>query len=93
MPYYVVKQLTAAAIFHYHVKLLFGFNNLIELNDVWMSDLLENFDFPGDPFNVLLIIDLVLLKNLDGYFFNGKSVLNQFDLSESTLAEMLACNF
>ena len=30
-----------------------------------MANLFENFDLPGDSFNVLLVVDLLLLKNFD----------------------------
>lgn len=89
----VVKQLAAAAVFHDHVELLFGFNNLVKLNDVRMSDLLQNFDFSRDSFDILLIIDLVLLQDFDGHFLARKRMLAQLDLSKSSLAEMLACIF
>ena len=93
MPDDVVKQLAAAAIFHDNVELFFGFNNLVELNDVWMSDLLQNFDFSRDSFDVLLIVDLVFLQNFNGDFLTGERVLAQLDLSKSSLAQMLACIF
>ena len=38
---------------------------LVELNHVWVTDLLENFDLPCDSFNVLLIVDLLFLQNFD----------------------------
>ena len=62
----VVEQLTAAAVLHDHVELLFSFNNLVELNDVGVTHLLENLDFPGDSLDVLLIVDLVFLEDLNG---------------------------
>ena len=32
-----------------------------------MADLFENFDLSCDSFNVLLVVDLLLLKNFDGH--------------------------
>jgi hypothetical protein len=58
-----------------------------------MSDLLQNFDFSRDSFDILLIIDLVLLQDFDGHFLARKRMLAQLDLSKSSLAEMLACIF
>ena len=58
-----------------------------------MSDFLEDFDLPGDPLNVFLIVDLVFLQNFNGDFLTGERVLAQLDLSKSSLAQMLACIF
>lgn len=56
-----------------------------------MTDLLQNFDFSRDSLYILLIVDLVFLENLNGYFFACKRMLTQLDLSESSLAKMLSC--
>lgn len=32
-----------------------------------MADLFENFNLSSDSFNVLLVVDLLLLKNFDGH--------------------------
>ena len=61
----VVEQLTATAVLHDHVELLFSFNNLVKLNYVGVTHLLENLDFPGDSLDVLLIVDLVFLEDLN----------------------------
>lgn len=39
---------------------------LIELDHVWVTDFLKNFDLASDALNILLIIDLLLLKDFDG---------------------------
>lgn len=93
MPHNIIKQLSATAVLHDHVQLLFSFNYLIKLNHIRVSDLLEDFDLPRDSFDVLLIINLVFLQNLDGYFLTCERMLAQLDLSESSLAQMLACKF
>ena len=38
---------------------------LVELDDVGVTNFLEDFDFPSDSLNVLLIVDLLLLENFD----------------------------
>ena len=86
----VVEQLSAAAILHDHVKLFFSFNYLRELNDIWVSYLLEDFDFPSDSLDIFLIVDLVLLQNFDCHFFTSESMLAKLDLSKGSLAKMLA---
>ena len=71
----VVEQLAAAAILHDHVELFFSFNYLVELYDIWVSDLLEDFDFSGDSLDVFLIVDFVFLEDFDGHFFASQRVL------------------
>ena len=39
---------------------------LIELDDIRVANLLQNFDFSGNPLNVLLVVDLFLLENFHG---------------------------
>lgn len=75
MPDDVVEQLATTAILHDHVKLFFSFNYLIELDDVWVSDLLEDFDFPCDSLDVFLVVDFVFLEDFDGDLFACQRVL------------------
>ena len=65
MPDDVVKQFSTITVLHDHIKLFFGFDDLIELNDIWMPDFLENFYLSSNTFHILLIVDFVLLENLD----------------------------
>jgi len=39
---------------------------LVELDDVGMPDLLEDFDLSRDPLYVLLVFDFLLFENLNG---------------------------
>lgn len=59
MPHDVVEELTTVAILHDHVELFFGLNDLVKLDYVWMSDLLQDFDLSGDTLDILLIMDLI----------------------------------
>ena len=36
-----------------------------------MANLLQNFNLPRDPFNVLLVVDLFFLKNFDSYLIES----------------------
>ena len=90
MSHNVVEQLAPIAILHDHVELFFSFNYFVKLNHIWVSDLLENFDFSCDSLHVFLIIDFVFLEDFDGYFLAGQRVLAELDLSEGSLAKMLA---
>ena len=55
-----------------------------------MSNFLQDFDFPGDSFYIFLVIDLVFLKDFDGYLLASKRMLAELYLSKSTLTKMLA---
>lgn len=39
----------------------------VELDDVGVSNFLQDFDFPSDPFHVLLVVDFLFLKDFDGH--------------------------
>lgn len=71
-----VEELTTVSVFHDHEQLLIGFNNLqeksafefsylVELNDVGVADLFENLNLASDAFNVLLVVNLLLLQDFD----------------------------
>ena len=47
-----------------------GATYLVELDYVGMSNFLKNFDFPGDAFYILLVVDFLLLENFDGHLDN-----------------------
>jgi hypothetical protein len=66
MPHDVVEELSPVAVLHDHVKLFFGLNDLVELNYIRMSDLLQNFDFSRNALHIFLIMDLVLFENFNG---------------------------
>ena len=66
MPDDVIKQFSTITVLHDHIKLFFSFDDLIELNNIWMPDFLENFYLSSNTFHILLIVDFVLLENLDG---------------------------
>ena len=59
MPDNEVKQFAAVGIFHNHEELLISFYDLVELNYVWMSDLLEDLDLACDPLYILLVVNFV----------------------------------
>ena len=40
--------------------------HFVKLDDVRVSNFLEDLDFPGDSFDVLLVIDFLFLKNFYG---------------------------
>jgi len=71
----VIEQLAGVRVLHNEVELALRLDDLVQLNYSGVSDLLQNFDFSSDSFNVHLILDLALLK-----YFNGDLLLrNRLD--------------
>lgn len=66
MPDNIVEELTSIAVLHDHVELLFGLDDFIELNDVWMPDLFQDFDFSRNPLHILLIVNFIFFEDFDG---------------------------
>ena len=42
------------------------FTYFVELDDVRVANLLQNFNLPRNSLNVLLVVDLFFLKDFDG---------------------------
>ena len=61
MPNDVVEQFSSIAVLHDHVQFFLRLDDLIELDDVGVSDLLQDLYFPRNSLNIPLIVDLVLL--------------------------------
>lgn len=55
-----------------------------------MMQHLENADFPSDPLNVGLIVDLFFFESFDGNLNTSGHVRGDSDLSEGALADCLA---
>lgn len=62
--YYVVKQLSPTRILHDQIKLLRCLNDLIELDDVWVPDELQDVDFSRHSLHITHILNLILLEYL-----------------------------
>ena len=65
-------------------------DDLIQLNDVRMPDQLQNLNLPRNPLNIALIVDLVLLKDLDGHLLPSRDVDAQLHFPEGSLAQPVA---
>jgi hypothetical protein len=70
----VVKKLAALGIFHNQVQLLLGFDDLVELDDLRVSDDLQNVDLSGHALHICNVTDLGLFEDLDGDFLSGGEV-------------------
>lgn len=64
--YDIVEELTATGILHDEIQLLRGLDNLVKLNNVRVTDHLQNVDFPGDAFDIINVLNFVFFKNFDG---------------------------
>ena len=84
--YYVVEKLAALSIFHNQVQLFLGLDDLVELDDLGVSDYLQNMDLSGHALHIGDITDLGLLEDLDGNFLSGGEVSPQFHLAEGALS-------
>lgn len=63
----VVKQFTTRGVFHDQKQLSGSFNDFIQLDYVRVTHYLEDMDLPHDSGDITLVLDLLLLKYLDGY--------------------------
>jgi len=50
-----------------------GWTYLVELDDVGVAHLLQNFDLAGDALNVFLVVDLLFLQDFDGHLRDKKA--------------------
>lgn len=87
--HYVVEELAPVGVLHYEKELPVCFNDLIELDDVWVSNYLQNLDLSRHALNVCLVRDLVLLQNFDGHALPCQGVSPQSHFPKRPLAERL----
>ena len=86
----VVEKFATWSVLHDEKQLPAGFNDLVELDDVRVSDNLENLNFSHDSRNICLLLDFVLLKNLYGHLFMSDLVNSQSHFTKSTLPDGFA---
>lgn len=58
---YEIKQLSIATMLHNQVKLRLSFNDFIKLNDVRVTNNLQNVNLSGDTLDIIHIFDFGLL--------------------------------
>ena len=88
--YYDLKELSTLCVFHHQEEIVVSFDDLVELDNVRMVHLLQDFDLSGDSIDIFLLFNLRLLQNLDCHLLAGEDVRAQLDLAEGALAEGLA---
>ena len=67
---YKLEKLASTRKLHHQVQILIRFNDLVDLNDVWMVELLEYFYLTTDSLYVFLILNLRLFEYLDGHLYS-----------------------
>ena len=86
----VIEQFALGYVFCDEVELLRRLNNLIKLNDIWMSGQLEDLDLSRDALDIDVLDDFVFLENLNSYFFTSDIVHAKLHLSKGAFAYRLA---
>jgi hypothetical protein len=86
----IVEEFTSIGILHDHEEFLFCFDNLVQLDHIGVTHLLQNFNFARDAFNVLLIVDLLFLQDFDGDLFTSEDVRALLHMTKSSFTESLA---
>ena len=84
--YYIVEQFATAGVLHYQVELFRSFYDLVELNDIGVSYLLENVDFSRNSFDIRRICYAILFEDLDADLLPSQGMSSKLDLSESAFA-------
>ena len=64
----VVEQLSSIAVLHNHIELFLRLDNLIELDDIGMPHLLQNFNLSSDSFDIFLVMNLIFFQNFNCNF-------------------------
>jgi len=83
----IVEKFTALGVFHDEVEFLLSLDDFIELNDLRMTDDLEDVNLSGDTFHIGNVADLRLLEDFDGHFLACRDMCAQFDLAKSALSD------
>ena len=76
-------------MFHDEIQLMLSLNDLIKLDDIWMSNLLEYLYFTSDSINICLVLNLALFKYLDRNLFSSDRLHSEFDFPKCSFAQCL----
>ena len=50
--HYIIKELSTIGILHYQIQLLLGLDYLVELDDTWMPNYLQDVNLSGDSLDI-----------------------------------------
>lgn len=83
-----LKKFALRYILHHEKQLLRSLYDLVELDEIGMSDLFQNVDLPCNSLDVRNITNFALLQNFDCNFFPRERMDPKFHLPERTLAKV-----
>lgn len=83
-----LEELPLGHVLHHQEELLWSLNYLVQLNDVWVPDLLQNVDFSSDPLDIGHVGDPTLLKHLHSHSLTSDRVDPQLHLPKRALAQI-----
>ena len=83
----IVKQLSTLSVLHDKVQLFRSLDDLVKLDNIWMSDHFQDVNLTSNSLNVMHILYLILFKNFYCNFFSGQIMNPKFDFSKSALSD------
>lgn len=72
-----VEQLATVYEFHHEVEVFFGFNDLVDLYNVGVVQLLKNFDFSANSFNVFFVFNAWFFEDFNGHLIQKSNQPNK----------------
>ena len=83
------EKLTLLHILGYQINVVIAFDDLVELDDVGVTDCPQDLNFSIDTLFIIFISDSILVDDLDGHHFGGGQVHSRLHFAESALAQSL----
>ena len=81
----IVEKFSITTVFHDKKQPFWRLYNLVELNNRWMSDYLQDVDFPCNSLYVVNILNLPLVKYFDGHLLPSVNMKTLLNLTKSAL--------
>ena len=86
-----VKEFSSIRMLHDHEQFFLSFNDLVELDNIWMSDLFEDFDLSRDSLNILLVVDLLFFEDLDCNLFTKRGRIRIYFCQTIRMKDKIPC--
>ncbi len=86
----IIEELTSFSHFHDQVQALVGLDHLVQLDQVRVSQNLQDMNLTGHPLDVGVVLDLLLFKYFDGHHLTCQDVRSTLHLPEGSLTQGLA---
>lgn len=81
------KKFAAISKLHHQVQVSLRLDDFVDLHNVRVVHLLEDFDFSRDAFNVFLVFDFGLFQDFDCDLLARQNVRAQPDFAEGALTQ------